>query len=103
MKAVDQVTSTETHTRNFGWAKAEKKDRGHAEDGNRRQTDHASLFGWRTRPHQALPYKSPARTRNMAEQKKQERDFTPEVDLIIPETMSLAQVSWLASPMVFTF
>jgi hypothetical protein len=39
----------------------------------------------------------------MAEQKKQERDFTPEVDLIIPETMSLAQVSWLASPMLFTF
>jgi hypothetical protein len=39
----------------------------------------------------------------MAEQKKQERDFTPEVDVIIPETTSLAQVSRATSPMLFTF
>lgn len=28
----------------------------------------------------------------MAEQKKQERDFTPEVDAAIPEAISLAKV-----------
>ncbi|KIM88567.1 hypothetical protein PILCRDRAFT_813522 [Piloderma croceum F 1598] len=81
---------TETHRRNFGWANKGKEDRGDAEEGHPKQTDHASLFGWRTRPHTSS-YKSPARTRNMAEQKKQERDFTPEVDVIIPEATALAQ------------
>ncbi len=28
----------------------------------------------------------------MAEQKKQERDFTPEVDAVLPEAISLAKV-----------
>jgi hypothetical protein len=37
----------------------------------------------------------------MAEQKKQERDFTPEVDAIIPETTSLAQVSCVTSMLFF--
>jgi 26S proteasome regulatory subunit N5 len=93
MKADDPVTKT--HRRKFGWANEEKEDRGDAEEGNPKQTDHASLSGWRTRPHTSS-YKSPARTRSMAEQKKQERDFTPEVDIIIPETTALAQVSWVA-------
>jgi hypothetical protein len=100
MKADDPVT--ETHRRNFGWANLkEKENRGDAEEGNPKQTDHASLFGWWTRPHTS--YKSPARTRIMAEQKKQERDFTPEVDVIIPETTALAQVSWVPSPVLLTF
>jgi len=98
MKVDDSVT--ETHRRNFGWANKEK-DRGYTEEGNPKQIDHASLFGWRTRPHTSS-YKSFARTRKMAEQKKQERDFTPEVDAIIPETTALAQVSWVPGPVLFT-
>lgn len=31
----------------------------------------------------------------MSEQKKQERDFTPEVDALLPETASLAKVGIL--------
>ena len=89
--------------RQFGWA---KKDRGITEDSNHKQTGHASLFGWQTRPRASAPhnmFSSPANTRNMAEQKKQERDFTPEVDAIIPETTSLAQVSWVTCPIPFMF
>jgi hypothetical protein len=40
-----------------------------------------------------LLFTSPQST--MAEQKKQERDFTPEVDSIIPVTTSLAQVDFI--------
>ena len=83
------------HRRNFGWA----QDRSITNEGNRRQTGHASLLGWQTRPpSRASPYKIfsiPVNLRNMAEQKKQERDFTPEVNAIIPETTLLAQVSEL--------
>ena len=45
----------------------------------------------------------PANFRNMADQKKQERDFTPEVDAIIPETTSLAQVGGVVYPVLLTF
>jgi hypothetical protein len=96
MKAVKPITE-----RDFGWAM--EKDRGTAKEGIRKQTGHASVFGWRTRPQSYNLFSSPAKSRNMAEQKKQERDFTPEVDAIIPETTSLAQVSWVASPILFAF
>ena len=89
-------------TKDFGWAL--KRNRGNTGEGNHKQIDHATLFGWQTRPpspRASSPYKSFVNSRNMAEQKKQERDFTPEVDAIIPETTSLAQVSCVTSMLFF--
>jgi hypothetical protein len=101
-QAAEQVT--EMCGRNFGWAKNKQKDRGITEDGIQKQIDHANLSGWQTRPQTSQAsssykiFSSPSNARNMAEQKKQERDFTPEVDAIIPEATSLAEVSRVYSP-----
>lgn len=95
----EAVKAIKTRNREWGWGtrKGEIQDRGVTKEGN--FTGTAGLFGRQPDASSNLKCKStytvftsPSTTRNMAEPKKQERDFTPEVDAILPETTSLAQV-----------
>lgn len=92
----EQVIEPRTKELKFGWGlKSKGGDRGSK---TKTGMSHASIFGWTRQaelrsPPQSL-FTSPRSTRNMAEHKKQERDYTSEVDAILPELTTLAQVSW---------
>ena len=68
-----------------------------AENGNSRTDVSAtrqctSHYDSTTRTARQLTLPVPTRTYDMAEQRKQEKDYTKEVDELLPETRSLAQV-----------
>ena len=68
-----------------------------AEKGNSRTDVSAtrqcsSHYDSTTRTARQLTLPVPTHTYNMAEQRKQEKDYTKEVDELLPETRSLAQV-----------
>lgn len=52
----------------------------------------SSHYDSTTRTARQLTLPVPTRTYNMAEQRKQEKDYTKEVDDLLPEARSLAQV-----------
>lgn len=67
-----------------------------AKEGNIVSTGTGDLFGAKPDASSKTTYRipaSPSNYRNMSEQKKQEQDFTKEVDAILPTTTKLAQVS----------
>lgn len=67
-----------------------------AKEGNTGATSTGDLFGAKPDASSKTTYRIPAPpsiNRNMSEQKKQEQDFTKEVDTILPTTTKLAQVS----------
>lgn len=55
----------------------------------------SSHYDSTTRTARQLTLAVPTRTYDMAEQRKQEKDYTKEVDELLPETRSLAQVCTL--------
>lgn len=70
-----------------------------AEKGNSRTdvsaTRQCSHYDSTTRTARQLTLPVPTRTYEMAEQRKQEKDYTQEVDELLPETRLLAQVRTL--------
>lgn len=84
-------------SREWGWGK-ERRDRSVSKEGDSSCTNAAGPFGVKPDASSKPSYRifaPPSNTFNMSESKKQEQDFTKEVDQILPPTTKLAKVSYI--------